>query len=131
MSDQQYDDNNKGAVWNIRAHGGPAKVHGNEYRAALVETRAENAKAPVAMLFLWNRQKHYMAAMFAPDKPAKYVLSGKCDDLGVRAFVFSCDNLSPNSPVYRFSFLDLDDQRPAKEQQREAETPQNIDDTPF
>jgi hypothetical protein len=131
MSDQQYDDNNKGSVWNIRAHGGPAKVHGNEYRAALVDTAAKSDKAPAAMLFLWDREHHYLAAMFPPREPTKYKLWGKCDDLGVRVFVYAADNLSPNSPVYRFSFLDLDDQRPAKEQQREAETPANIDDTPF
>ena len=128
---EQYDDSNKGAVWNCAAHSGKANVQGTQYFADLVPTNAKSPDAPAATLYLRDRQKFHVIALFKPKQAAKYILSGKSDELGVRAFVYACDNLSPNSPVYRFSFLDLDDQRPAKEQERAAEPAANHDDPPF
>ena len=117
-----HDDSNKGAVWKCDAYSGKATVQGNQFFADLIPTNAKPDNAPKATLYLRDKERFHAIAMFKPKNEAKYRLSGKSDELGVRAFVYTCDNLSPNSPVYRFSFLDLDDQRPAKEQERAAES---------
>lgn len=122
MSSSTYDNTNRGAVWAVTAHTGRANVAGNEFQAALVPTGAKSDAAPLASLVLTSRNVSHVIAMFKPTREAKYVLSGKCDSLGVRAFVFRTEEKkSDKSPDYTFSFLDLDDQRPAAEQAASAE----------
>jgi hypothetical protein len=119
MSD--FDRTNKGSVWEVSAFSGNANVHGNEFRASLVPTGAKNDAAPAASLFLDSKERSHTIALFKPTREAKYQLSGKCDALGIRAFVYQHEKKSDRSPDYTISFLDLDDQRPAAEQAKASD----------
>lgn len=111
-----YDNTNKGAVWQTSAYAGNANVRGTEFRSALVSVKGKSERAPIAFLFLHNQNSTHAIALFRPSREAKYRLSGKCDELQARVFVYVPDNPKQNSPAYTLSFLDFDDQRPASEQ---------------
>lgn len=117
-----YDNTNRGAVWAVTAHTGRANVAGNEFQAALVPTGAKSDAAPLASMVLTSKNGSHVIAMFKPTREAKFVLSGKCDALGVRAFVFrNEEKKSDKSPDYTFSFLDLTNQQPEDEQAKSME----------
>lgn len=126
----QHDNTNKGALWSATAFGGNANVQGTSYFADLVPTNAKNDKAPAATLYLRSRDASYVVALFKPTREAKYVLNGKCPELGVNAFVYRSESDNPKAPKYNVSFLDMQDQRPANEQRRSSEPAEKFYDEP-
>lgn len=124
MSEQQTRDNS-GAVWDAHGWSGNARIQGADCYCDLVTTNAKGDVAPAAFLYIRSKTKFHPVAMFKPNKEAKYVLSGKNDDLRLRVFAYKAkqtDNI--RSPSYTLSFLDYDNQEPQKPQEEESqETP--------
>ena len=118
MSD--HDNANKGALWDVTAFSGKANAGGIDWFADLVPTNARNESAPCATLYLRARDRFHAVAVFRPTREAKYDMSGKCDAVGVRVFVYRVTEGKERSPAYRLSFLSLDDQRPPDEQRKAA-----------
>ena len=52
MSEQQYDNSNRGALWTTKGCAGKANLLNEEWRSYVVATGARADNAPVAMLFL-------------------------------------------------------------------------------
>jgi hypothetical protein len=121
----QYDNTNKGGLWAAKAHSGNANVAGAEFYADLVATNAKSDKAPTAMLYLRGKEGSHIVALFKPNREAKYVLSGKDDDLRVRVFVYRGKSDNSKAPVFNLSFLDFDNQDADRPQERRQQTRQD------
>ena len=127
----EYDNTNKGSLWETRAARGNVNVQGNVFYAALVQT-GRDAPAPSHTLYMTSAVSRQCTetAMFRPKREgSKAIANGKLvlgqDEFWVNAFVN--ESTHAQSPLLDVSLQPVEPQRQAPQPQpsREQSPPAN------
>lgn len=111
---QNFDDDNQGAVWKRSAWSGKAVVAGQSYVFDIVSTGEPQNKFPSHRFSLTTRRRDdhqvYNGVLWRPKQPKKYVASGHVwigdNEWLIFAYAVTSDN--PQAPAIRLSFLPKD-----------------------